>query len=69
MRIGSGWVKASEKTGKIFISVSLDEAALPLTITEDKFISLWEIPEEERTNENAPHYSVVLSKSKPQEGK
>lgn len=69
MRIGSAWFKASENTGKMFLSVSLDEAALPLTITEDKFLTLWEIPEEERKTENAPHYTVHLSKSKPKEGK
>lgn len=65
MRVGSAWFKASENTGKMFLSVSLDEAALPLTITEDKFLTLWEIPEEERKTENAPHYTVHLSKSKP----
>jgi len=69
MRIGSAWFKASEKTGKMFLSVSLDEAALPLTITEDKFLTLWEIPEEERKADNAPHYTVHLSKSTPKEGK
>lgn len=37
MRIGSAWVKAHEETGKMFISVSLDDAALPLTITEQIF--------------------------------
>ena len=58
MRIGSAWVKAHEETGKMFISVSLDDAALPLTITEDKFLTLWEIPDNEQRAENAPHYSV-----------
>ena len=69
MRIGSAWVKISDTTGKAFLSVSLDEAALPLTITEDKFLTLWEIPEAERTVENAPHYAVMLSKSRPKEVK
>ena len=67
MRIGSAWFKTSEKNGKMFLSVSLDEAALPLTITEDKFLTLWEIPEEERKVENAPHYSVHINKSSPKE--
>ena len=53
----------------MFLSISLDEAALPLTITEDKFLTLWEIPEDERKVENAPHYSVVLSKSTSKENK
>lgn len=53
----------------MFLSVSLDEAALPLTITEDKFLTLWEIPEEERKVENAPHYSVHINKSSPKENK
>ena len=69
MRIGSAWVKAHEETGKMFISVSLDDAALPLTITEDKFLTLWETPDNEQRAENAPHYSVNLSKSKPKEDK
>ena len=69
MRIGSAWFKTSEKSGKMFLSVSLDEAALPLTITEDKFLTLWEIPEEERKVENAPHYSVHINKSSPKENK
>lgn len=69
MRIGSAWFKTSEKNGKMFLSVSLDEAALPLTITEDKFLTLWEIPEEERKVENAPHYSVHINKSAPKENK
>lgn len=69
MRIGSAWFKASENSGKMFLSVSLDEAALPLTITEDKFLTLWEIPEEERKAENAPHNTVHISKSKPKENK
>lgn len=51
------------------MSVSLDDAALPLTITEDKFLTLWEIPDNEQRAENAPHYSVNLSKSKPKEDK
>ena len=69
MRIGSAWFKTSEKNGKMFLSVSLDEAALPLTITEDKFLTLWEIPEEERKVENAPRYSVHINKSSPKENK
>ena len=69
MRIGSAWVKAHEDTGKIFISISLDYAALPLTIREDKFLTLWEIPESEQRAENAPNYSVNISKSRPKEGK
>lgn len=69
MRIGSAWVKAHEDTGKIFISISLDDAALPLTITEDKFLTLWEIPESEQRAENAPNYSVNISKSRPKEEK
>ena len=69
MRVGSAWFKTSEKSGNMFLSISFDEAALPLTITEDKFLTLWEIPEDERKVENAPHYSVVLSKSTPKENK
>ncbi len=69
MRIGSAWAKASEQNGKVYLSVSIDEAACPLTITEDKFITLWEIPEDERKSENAPHYSVHLSKKTKEEKK
>lgn len=69
MRIGSGWVKVSEKNSKVYISISIDEAALPLNISEDKFLTLWEIPEDEKKVENAPHYSVHLNKSTPKEDK
>jgi len=70
MRIGSAWCKASDKNGKVYLSVSLDEAALPLTITEGKFLTLWELSEDERKDkENSPHYSVSLSKSQPKEDK
>lgn len=68
MRIGSAWNKTSEKTGKPYISVSLDEAAIPLTITEDKFITLWELSDDERKDkEKSPHYSVSLSKANEKE--
>ena len=69
MQVGKAWFKASEITGKMFLSVKIDEAALPLTITEDKFLTLWEIPQEERKTENSPHFSVHLSKSKQKEVK
>ena len=65
LKIGGGWQKFSENAGRPYISISIDEAAMPLTITEDKFLTLWEIPEDERKNENAPHYSLNLSKSAP----
>ena len=34
-RIGAGWLK-EDKNKELFISVKLDNAILPLTITEDK---------------------------------
>lgn len=61
MRIGSAWVNASEESGKVYISISIDDAALPLVITKGKSITLWEIPEEERKKENSPHYSVSMN--------
>ncbi len=68
MRIGSAWIKTSDSNG-VYLSVSIDAAALPLTLTEDKYLTLWEIPEAERKTENAPHYAVVLSKPKAKEDK
>ncbi|MBR3655248.1 MAG: hypothetical protein IKR34_02160 [Candidatus Gastranaerophilales bacterium] len=68
MRIGSAWIKTTD-TGNVYLSVSIDEAALPLTLTEDKYLTLWEIPEGERKTENAPHYAFVLSKPKAKEDK
>jgi len=67
MRIGSAWIKTTDNG--VYLSVSIDAAALPLTLTEDKYLTLWEIPEVERKTENAPHYAVVLSKPKAKEDK
>jgi hypothetical protein len=66
MKIGAVWYKATEG-GKMFLSVKIDEAALPLTIDETKFITLWEIPEDQRGNENSPHFTVSLSKKSTEE--
>jgi len=62
MKVGSAWTKKSEKTGKQFISISLMDEALPLTISEDKILTFWHIPKEDRKSENSPHWDVVLSK-------
>lgn len=64
MKVGSAWTKKSEKTGKQFISTSLMDEALPLTITEDKILTFWHIPKEDRKSENSPHWDIVLSKKK-----
>lgn len=68
MKIGAAWYKFTED-GKQYLSIKLDEAILPLTIQEDKYLTLWEIPESDRKSDNSPHYSVNLSKSKPREDK
>ena len=68
MRIGSAWIKTTD-TGNVYLSVSIDEAALPLTLTEDKYLTLWEIPEADRKTENAPNYALVISKPKAKEDK
>lgn len=60
--IGAGWIKHTE-SGKQYISIKIDVEILPLTITQDRFLTLFEIAEEDRKKENSPHYRLVMSKS------
>ena len=55
--IGAGW-KKTDKNNKPYISVSIDKALLPLTIDEKKKIAIF--PIEDKENEKAPNYRVVL---------
>ena len=55
--IGAGW-KKTDKNNKPYISISIDKALLPLTIDEKKKISIF--PIEDKENEKAPNYRVVL---------
>ena len=55
--IGAGWKKV-DKNQKPYISISIDKALLPLTIDEKKRISIF--PIEDKDNDQAPNYRVVL---------
>ena len=55
--IGAGW-KKTDKNNKPYISVSIDKALLPLTIDENKRLSIFPIAEKE--NDKAPDSRVVL---------
>jgi len=61
-KIGAAWFKFTEN-GKQYLSIKLDDSILPLQITPDKYLLLWEIPAEEQKNENSPHYSVHIAKT------
>lgn len=55
--IGAGW-KKQDKNGKAYISISLDKALLPLTIDENKKISIF--PVTEKQSESAPDFRVNM---------
>ena len=59
--IGAAWQKFTEN-GKTYISIKVDDEILPLTLKENKTLTLWEIPESERNgNEKMPHYRLKIS--------
>lgn len=62
--IGSGFYNATDE-GKMYISISLDDAVLELypVLQNVRFI-LNEIPENERTKENSPNYRLAMYKPK-----
>ena len=55
--IGGGW-KKTDKNNKAFISFSIDEALLPLTIDSTKTLKAF--PIREKTSENSPDFRLVL---------
>lgn len=55
--IGAGW-KKQDKNGKAYISISIDKELLPLTVDENKKISIFPIGD--KPNEKAPDFRVVL---------
>ena len=57
--IGAGW-KKQDKNGKSYISISLDEELLPLTIDATKKISIF--PINEKKSDKSPDFRVVLFK-------
>ena len=67
MKIGNAWTKTSED-GKTFLSVALDEVLLEqYPFLKNCFINLWRIPQEDRKNENSPHWNVNISVKKLKE--
>lgn len=55
--IGAGWLK-TDKNEQHFISVKIDEAILPLTITKEKMISVK--PNKKKESDNQPDYYLDL---------
>ena len=55
--IGAGW-KKQDRNGKHYISISIDEELLPLTIDKDKRLSIF--PSAEKQNEKSPDFRVVI---------
>ena len=59
--IGAAWIKFT-KNGKTYISIKVDDELLPFALRENKILTLWEIPEEERNgNDKMPHYRLKIS--------
>lgn len=59
--IGAAWIKFTEN-GKTYISIKVDDELLPFALRENKMLTLWEIPEEERNgNDKMPHYRLKIS--------
>jgi uncharacterized protein (DUF736 family) len=56
-RIGAGWLKTRED-GKQYISLTFDKEILPFAITENRKINLWEIPQEKKTSEKSPDFTI-----------
>lgn len=63
--IGKAWMNLEDE--KMRISVTLDKAVFPLTITADKRLSLTPIPEDRKTTENSPDYYVNLYVPEPKD--
>jgi len=55
--IGAGW-KKQDKNGKAYISISIDKELLPLTVDENKKISIFPIAE--KPSDKAPDFRVVM---------
>ena len=56
-RIGAAWLVTKED-GKQFISLSFDKEILPFAVTENRKINLWEIPQEKKTSEKSPDFTI-----------
>lgn len=65
--IGAGW-KKTDKNGKPYVSISIDDALLPLTIDSTKKLSLFPITEA-KENDKAPDFRLVLFIPKQDEEK
>ena len=55
--IGAGW-KKQDKNGKPFISLSIDKELYPLTIDENKRLSIFPIAEKQ--SDKSPDFRIVL---------
>lgn len=61
--IGAGW-KKKDKNDNPYISISLDEALLPLTIDSNKRLALY--PVKEKRSDKSPDFRVDLYVPKEQ---
>jgi uncharacterized protein (DUF736 family) len=58
-KIGAAWLVTKED-GKQFISLSFDKEILPFAVTENRKINLWEIPQEKKTSDKSPDFTIDI---------
>lgn len=68
MKIGNGWTKNTED-GKTYISISLDDTLCEVfpqlkAIEQNCFMTLFNIPKEERKTENSPGWVLNVDKKR-----
>lgn len=63
-RIGAGWLKP-DKNKELFISIKLDEGILPLTITNEKMLTI--SPNKTKQEEIQPDYYIEIFVPKKKE--
>lgn len=62
MNGGKGWRCQSEDKTKDWIGIKLDETILELyPQLKNLSFKLWAIPEEDRTQENSPHFNLTIN--------
>lgn len=59
IKIGGAWEKTAQESKKQYLSVSVAKELLPLTLTNERFLTLH--INENKTEENHPDYILCLS--------
>lgn len=65
IKIGGVWEKTAQDSGKKYFSASIAKELLPLTITEEHFMTMH--LNENKTDEKHPDYHLCLSLSEKKE--